>query len=109
MGHEISGLDLSELCAERVMTRVQRAWRLASTSFGGRLRIARNPNQGFSAVGSENTGKKTKVNLLSGVSLKHWKADFKNLLFGVLFKHQRLKALSDTPALVHNRITSVRP
>ena len=56
---------------------------------GGRLHSARNPNQGSSAVGSENTGKETGF----------------NPLFGVLFKHQRLEALSDTPALEQNRIT----
>jgi hypothetical protein len=59
IGHEISGLDLSELCIGGTFQYPQRAWRLATTSVGGRLRIARNPYQGFSAVGSENTGKKT--------------------------------------------------
>jgi hypothetical protein len=83
----------------------QRSWRLASTSVGGRLRIARNPNQGFSAVGSENTGKKTGVNLLSGVSVKHCKTDATELHLSALFKHQRLEALAGTPALDCNRIT----
>jgi hypothetical protein len=67
IGHEISGLDLSELCAQQVFRLVKRAWPLASTSVGGRLRIARNPNQGFSAVGTENTEKKTLLNLLFSV------------------------------------------
>ena len=105
----------------RSLKGTQRAWRLASTSVGGRLRIARNPNQGSSAVGSENTGKKTFTNPLSGVSLKHWKADLLesafqcvqnnqnagliNLNFSVSFKHQRLEALADTPALERDRIT----
>jgi len=31
------------------------SWRLASTSVGGRLSIALNPNQGFSAVGGQKT------------------------------------------------------
>jgi hypothetical protein len=65
MGHEISGLDLSELCAERALTLAQRAWRLATTSFGGRLRIARNPNQGTSAVGTEDTEKQHQASCFS--------------------------------------------
>jgi hypothetical protein len=89
IGHEISGLDLSGLCVARAFQRRQRAWRLATTSVGGRLRIARNPNQGSSAVGSENTGKQTLT----------------NPLFGALFKRQRLEALADTPALERDRIT----
>jgi len=45
------------VCFVKYITK--RAWPLASTSVGGRLRIARSPNQGVSAVGSENTQKMT--------------------------------------------------
>jgi len=46
---------------------------LATTSVGGRLRIAHNPNQGSSAVSSEDTQQQTK-----------------NLLMGALCEHKRL-------------------
>jgi hypothetical protein len=46
---------------------------LATTSVGGRLRIAHNPNQGSSAVSSEDTQQQTK-----------------HLLMGALCEHKRL-------------------
>ena len=43
---------------------------LATTSVGGRLRIAHNPNQGSSAVSSEDTQQQTKC-LLMGALCEH--------------------------------------
>jgi len=43
---------------------------LATTSVGGRLRIAHNPNQGSSAVSSEDTQQQTKY-LLMGALCEH--------------------------------------
>ena len=51
---------------------MQQAWRLASTSVGGRLRIARNPNQGIFC----SWGQKTLKNLLIfGCALRAQKAE----------------------------------
>ena len=83
------GYDLSGLGSRHRSGRHLQTWRLATTSVGGRLRIARNPNQGSSAVGSEDTEKQLKT----------------GLLFSALFKHQRLEALADTPALEQDQIT----
>jgi len=57
---------------------------LATTSVGGRLRIAHNPNQGSSAVSSEDTQQQTPY-----------------LLMGALCEHKRLAPFEVCPALIN--------
>ena len=73
---------------------IHQAWRLASTSVGGRLRIARNPNQGIFC----SWGQKTLKNGLDSTCL--WVHSVST---------EGWRPFRDTPALKENRITSIQP
>jgi hypothetical protein len=67
IGHEFSGLDsLGDWGRADDQHLHVVLGPLATTSVGGRLRIARNPNQGSSAVSSEDTQQQV-IHLLMGV------------------------------------------